>query len=66
MQTVAKSEESEALKKALRAERLRFAHLLADAAGMVKRGERPCRSCDGHGCAGCTGYDHWVRISQGL
>ena len=27
MQTVAKSEESEALKKALRAERLRFAHL---------------------------------------
>ena len=66
MQTVAKSEESEALKKALRAEWLRFAHLLADAAGMVKRGERPCRSCDGHGCAGCVDDDHWVWIGQEL
>ena len=62
----AKSEESEALKKALRAERLRFAHLMADAVGMAMRGERPCRSCDGHGCVGCTGYDHWVWINLGL
>lgn len=61
-----KSEESEALKKALHVERLRFAHLMADAVGIVTRGERPCRSCDGHGCVGCVDYDHWAWIGQEL
>ena len=63
---VAKSEESEALKKALRAERLRFAHLMADMVGMATRGERPCRSCDGHGCVGCANYSNWAWIGQEL
>ena len=61
---VAKSEESEALKKALRAERLRFAHLMADTRDIVCNARRPCVLCDMRRCGNCRGYSNWHWLWQ--
>ena len=66
MQNKSLMDEIDARNREIHRMRLRFAHLMADTVGMATRGERPCRSCDGHGCVGCADYDHWAWIGQEL
>lgn len=66
MQNKSLMDEIDARDREIHRMRMRFAHLMSDMAGMATRGERPCRSCDGHGCVGCADYDHWAWIGQEL
>lgn len=59
MQTVAKSEESEALKKGYKTLQRRYSHLMADMKHMVRFGIDPCHFCDGRKCTGCWNHSNW-------
>lgn len=56
---VAKSEESEALKKGYKTLQRRYSHLMADMKHMVRFGIDPCHFCDGRKCTGCWNHSNW-------
>lgn len=59
MQTVAKSEESEALKKGYKTLQRRYTHLMADMKHMVRFRIDPCHFCDRGKCTGCWNHSNW-------